>query len=468
MASIRKVRRAVADSSYSPSETRSHDTNTRARSTATNPGRDTAGTTAGKPADRDHPSRSPTPDRPGKTRWERMRKDDLSLAHLSALLATEKAASGKSAQTVSWYTGVIARYADWLVAQDLEPTLAHFTLDDARAYIVALQGLRARESHPAQPTEHRPLSDATINSYVRALRAFSSWLYDEGYTQAPVLGRLKAPKMTQKTQPILTEAEIAAIANALNPRTEIGARDQAIFLLLLDTGIRAGELCGLRLPQLHLDEGYAIVLGKGRKERPIKIGARAAKAVRFYLLHWRKPALAHEDHVFLTCRGVTSSRHALASAGGEPLSVSALEQLTKRIGRQAGVERLHPHLLRHTFACLYLMRYRDSFALKALFGHHRPRRCGPRVRQPLNRLAFLTRHRPQLRQVQPPAHEAPPHRNASSYPQLAGCTTKVRGRTCILLCAARHSLLARATQAQASSRPLALGFAARVTQRLRR
>lgn len=72
-----------------------------------------------------------------------MRKDDLSLAHLSALLATEKAASGKSAQTVSWYTGVIARYADWLVAQDLEPTLAHFTLDDARAYIVALQGLRA-------------------------------------------------------------------------------------------------------------------------------------------------------------------------------------------------------------------------------------------------------------------------------------------------------------------------------------
>jgi site-specific recombinase XerD len=298
-----------------------------------------------------------------------MRKDDISLAHLSELLATEKAASGKSTETVSWYTGVIARYADWLVAQDLEPTLGAFTLEQVRAYIVALQGLRARALHPLQPTENRPLSDATINSYVRALRAFSSWLFEEGYTVTPPLARLKAPRMTHKTQEVLTEAEIASIVCALNPRTEIGARDQAIFLLLLDTGIRAGELCGLRLPQLHVDEGYAVVLGKGRKERPIKIGARAAKAVRFYLLHWRRPALAHEDHVFLTCRGVTTGHHALASAGGEPLSVSALEQLIKRIGRQVGVERLHPHLLRHTFACLYLMRYRDPFALKSLLGH---------------------------------------------------------------------------------------------------
>jgi site-specific recombinase XerD len=298
-----------------------------------------------------------------------MRKDDISLAHLSELLATEKAASGKSAETVSWYTGVIARYADWLGAQDLEPTLVHFTLDDVRSYIVALQGLQARALHPFQPTENRPLSDATINSYVRALRAFSSWLFEEGYTEAPVLARLKAPRMTRKTQEVLTEAEIAAIACGLNPRTEIGARDQAIFLLLLDTGMRAGELCGLRLPQLHLEEGYAIVLGKGRKERPIKIGARAAKAIRFYLLHWRTPALAHEDHVFLTCRGVSTSRQAFAASGGEPLSVSALEQLIKRIGRQAAVERLHPHLLRHTFACLYLMRYRDPFALKSLLGH---------------------------------------------------------------------------------------------------
>lgn len=305
----------------------------------------------------------------GKTRWDRMRKDDISLAQLIELLANEKAAGGKSAQTVTWYTGAIRRYSDWLTEQELEPTLANFTLEHVRAYIVALQHAQARELHPTQPTANRPLSDASINSYVRALRGFSNWLYEESYTNEPALARLKAPKMTQKTQPILTTDEIAMIVGTLNPRTETGARDQAMFLLLLDTGMRAGELCGLRLQDTHLDDGYAIVLGKGRKERPVKIGARAAKAVRFYLLHWRHPALPHEDHCFLTCRGVVNAGEAFASGGGEPLTVCALDQIFKRIGRQAGVERLHPHLLRHTFACMHLVRYRDPFGLKSLLGH---------------------------------------------------------------------------------------------------
>ena len=305
----------------------------------------------------------------GKTRWDRMRKDDISLAQLTELLVNEKRASGKSGQTVTWYTGALRRYGEWLVEQRLEPTLSNFTLERVRAYIVALQRAEARARHPLQPTEERPLSDASINSYVRALRGFSNWLFEEGYTDGPALARLKAPKVTQKTQPILTAEEIAEVVCSLNPRTETGARDQAMFLLLLDTGMRAGELCGLRLQHLHLDDGYAIVLGKGRKERPVKIGARAAKAVRFYMLHWRRPAQPHEDHVFLTCRGVVNAGAAFSSAGGEPLTVCALDQIFTRIGRQAGVERLHPHLLRHTFACMHLLRYRDPFALKSLLGH---------------------------------------------------------------------------------------------------
>ncbi len=298
-----------------------------------------------------------------------MRKDDISLAQLTELLANEKAASGKSGQTVIWYTGAIRRYSDWLINQKLDPTLANFTLEQVGAYIVALQRAQARELHPFQPTEGRPLSDSSVNSYVRALRGFSSWLYEEGYIDEPALVRLKAPKVTQKAQPVLTAEEIATIVCSLNPRTEIGARDQAMFLLHLDTGMRAGELCSLRLQHVHLDDGYAIVLGKGRKERPVKIGARAAKAVRFYVLHWRRPTQVHEDHVFLTCRGVVNASAAFSSAGGEPLTVCALDQIFTRIGRQTGVERLHSHLLRHTFACMHLLRYRDPFALKSLLGH---------------------------------------------------------------------------------------------------
>ena len=298
-----------------------------------------------------------------------MQKGQVTLGRLGELLVNEKAASGKTGPTLTWYAGAIRRYAEWLQGQGEDATLEHFTLDLVRQYIVDLQQQQARASHPLMPTEDRPLSDHTINSYVRALRAFSTWLAEEGYTSDPVLARLKAPKMTSKTQVILCPEEIADIVTSLNPRTEIGARDQAIFLLLLDTGMRAGELCGLRLGDLHLDDGYAIVLGKGRKQRPVKIGARATKAVRFYLLHWRAPALPQENHVFLSCRGVGDDGDAFANRGGEPLSVGALGKIFKRIGHRTGIQRLHPHLVRHTFACMHLMRYRDPFALKSLLGH---------------------------------------------------------------------------------------------------
>jgi site-specific recombinase XerD len=305
----------------------------------------------------------------GKTRWERMQKTALQLVQLGELLARDKAASGKSAQTLAWYEGSIRRYAEWLERQELEPTLRNFTVELVRRYILELQERPANAFHPRVPTQDRGLADSSINCYVRVLRAFSNWLYGEGYTQQAVLARLKVPRVTKKLQVILTAEEIADIVVSLNPRTEIGARDQAIFLLLLDTGMRAGELCGLRMGDLHLDEGYAMVLGKGRKQRPVKIGARAAKAVRFYVLHWRKPAVPHIEQVFLSCRGVTNEADMLAPAAGEPLTVNALGRIFRRIGRANEVVRLHPHLLRHTFACMHLIRYRDPFALKSLLGH---------------------------------------------------------------------------------------------------
>lgn len=244
----------------------------------------------------------------GKTQWERMSKSDLTLARLGELLAHEKAAANASQQTLRWYRGTLRRYSEWLASQDLAPTLANFTVELVQRYILDLQQQQKWEYHPYMLPKDKPLSDHSVNSYVRALRGFASWLYAEGYTREHILGRMKAPKTTKIVQDILSVEEIGQIAGALNPRTEIGARDQAIFLVLLDTCMRAGELCGLTLDQLHLEEGYATVLGKGKKMRPVRIGARAAKALRFYLLHWHRPAVPSEQHVFLTCKTVQTER----------------------------------------------------------------------------------------------------------------------------------------------------------------
>ncbi len=304
-----------------------------------------------------------------KTRWEQMRKTDLTFDQLLTLMANNKLAEGKSQRLTEWYRYGVTYYARWLQKQGLSATLENFTLDRVRAYILHLKERGTFEDHPVMAPSDAHLSDYTIGSYVRALRGFASWLYAEQYTTTHVLERLKVPKAAKKVQDILCAEEIADIITSLNPRTEVGARDQAIFLLLLDTGMRAGELCNLRLGDLHLDQGYAVVFGKGKKERPVKIGSRAAKALRFYILHWRKPAMPHIDHVFLTCRSVTREGDITAAEPGQPIAVNALGHILKRIGKAAGVPRLHAHLLRHTFACMYLMRYRDPFALKSLLGH---------------------------------------------------------------------------------------------------
>jgi site-specific recombinase XerD len=304
-----------------------------------------------------------------KTRWERMKKTDLTLDQLLKLMANNKLAEGKSQRLADWYGHGVTYYGRWLEKEGLPATLQHFTLDNVRAYILHLKERGTYEAHPTMAAREKRLSDYTIGTYVRALRGFSSWLCEEQYTPEPILARLKIPKAPKKVQDILCAEEIADIVTSLNPRTEIGARDQAIFLTLLDTGMRAGELCGLKLEDIHLDQGYAVVFGKGRKERPVKIGSRAAKAIRFYILHWRKPAVSSVQNVFLTIRGVTNEADALSPEAGMPLCVNALGHLLKRIGKAAGVPRLHAHLLRHTFACMYLMRYRDPFALKSLLGH---------------------------------------------------------------------------------------------------
>jgi site-specific recombinase XerD len=317
------------------------------------------------------PAMAATPP-PRRTKWERMARETLTLARLAELHAVALRAENQSERTVDWHTTTLARYADWVQAELGEvPCLATFTLDRVRAYIAHLRGQTCWQNNDRMPeyARARTLSDATVSWHVRGLRSVAAWLQEEGYTPEHVLARLKPPKVADCEVDILSEEEIARIVRLLDPHTESDARDLAIFCALLDTGMRAGELIHLRLGDLRLDEGYLLVFGKGRKERPVKIGARAIKALRFYLTHWRHPASPALEQVFLTVGRQMGKHEELFVGAGERLSENALKLLIKRLGKRTGVPRLHPHLLRHTFACRYLMQHKDPFALKNLLGH---------------------------------------------------------------------------------------------------
>jgi site-specific recombinase XerD len=125
-----------------------------------------------------------------------------------------------------------------------------------------------------------------------------------------------------------------------------------MFLVLLDTGIRASELLSLTVKNLDLSHSEMKVKGKGNKERVVPFGPTTKKA----LMLW---TLKHHKESELVFHGFE----------GEPLTYTALAHLLKRLGEKAGVPRLHAHLLRHTCALRWLMSGGDVVSLKNLLGH---------------------------------------------------------------------------------------------------
>ncbi len=130
----------------------------------------------------------------------------------------------------------------------------------------------------------------------------------------------------------------------------------AIIMTYIDTGIRCSELIGLKMSDVHLQEGYMKVFGKGGRERIVPMGNGVQKAIQRYIFHFRPESLNPDmDAVFLCL-------------DGRPLTNNSVKMLFTRLARKSGVKRLHTHLLRHTFATQYLVNGGDVFSLQQILG----------------------------------------------------------------------------------------------------
>jgi len=135
------------------------------------------------------------------------------------------------------------------------------------------------------------------------------------------------------------------------------ARNQTIFMLMLDTGLRMGELINLKMDNIHMNEGLLKVIGKGKKERIVPMGSNAQRALQKYLFRYRpKPSGTSIENVFLSMVGM-------------PLTENSVKLIFARLAKKSGVYRLHAHLCRHTFATRFLVNGGDVFTLQQILGH---------------------------------------------------------------------------------------------------
>lgn len=181
---------------------------------------------------------------------------------------------------------------------------------------------------------------ATLSQRFRSLQQFFRWLADEGELPQSPMATMRPPHVPETPPPVLREEDLRRLLEACGGTSFEERRDAAIIRLFLDTGMRRGELAGLRVEDVDFDNDVALVLGKGRRPRACPFGHKTGQALDRYLRVRARRADAAEPWLWLGKRG--------------RLTETGVEQVVKRRGREAGLPDIHPHQFRHTYAHQWL------------------------------------------------------------------------------------------------------------------
>jgi site-specific recombinase XerD len=181
---------------------------------------------------------------------------------------------------------------------------------------------------------------ATLSQRFRSLQQFFKWLAAEGEIEGSPMATMRPPHVPETPPPVLREAELRKLLDACAGTDFEDRRDNAMIRLFLDSGMRRGELAGLRVEDVDLDQEAAVVMGKGRRPRACPFGHKTGQALDRYMRMRAKRPDAAEPWLWLGKRG--------------RLTETGVEQAVKRRGRAAGLPDIHPHQFRHTYAHQWL------------------------------------------------------------------------------------------------------------------
>jgi integrase/recombinase XerD len=269
------------------------------------------------------------------------------------LVLGSEGASPNTQRQYLYYEGL---YLDYLKYKHLPPRLGQLTLEHAREFLMWY-----RERDCAQRTRG---GEIAVRQAASMLKRFGTVLEEHGVLDENPLLRLRRPKVARHTRQPFSATELNALWGACF-RTDQPARDEALVLLLWDTGMRIGEACSLRIDGLDLASHLIRVgaEGKSRRERLVPLGTqdgkpgRTIRALQRYLQVRPAGRGRHDEYVFLS-----RTRTKLTAQGGN--------EVIKRVASLAGVDNAYPHRYRHTYATWYLTAYPgDELGLRRIIGH---------------------------------------------------------------------------------------------------
>lgn len=281
---------------------------------------------------------------------------------LNSLLETysiQAHTEGKSESTIRIYTTALTVLQRFLERKGYPIDVTKIGHEELREFAGYLQNTKAFMEHPFTGPQKKGLTGHTINCYLRAIRAFWSWLIAEEIIDANPFDRVKVPRAPKKVIVPFSEEQLRALLRAIDIKSPISIRDSTIIQTLLDTGMRVTELTGLEMENVNLVQRCLKVHGKGSKERIVPIGVTVQKALAKYINRCRpQPMYPLSNNLFLTRDGM-------------PLTPNRIQSIVETYANRAGIKgvRASPHTFRHTFAISYLRNGGDVFTLQRILGH---------------------------------------------------------------------------------------------------
>lgn len=261
---------------------------------------------------------------------------------------------GQSAQTQKTYAALLGRFVDWAEGQGIADWESV-----QRKHLTEFLKHERHRAPQGQGEQSEQLSPESVYLQIAALRAFYKYAAGEQVVRANIAENLSLPRRWKRLPKALSDLDIEKL---LTPPVEITPTElctTAILELAYASGLRLSELRNLRLEQLHLEDGFVTVIGKGDKERVVPLGQPAVAAMEQYLESGRPTLVKPRSpaNVFLTQRGTAFAASTLWG------------RIKSRVTRSGISRNVTPHMLRHSFATHLLERGADLRVIQELLGH---------------------------------------------------------------------------------------------------